>query len=64
MNLFFCKKRVNNSNCNNFAQEKYIFCGMAENIEKLSNHVVEINVVVVAEVLFKDSVKNNMDFDK
>ena len=63
MNLFFRKQRANDSNRNNFAQEKYIFRGMAENIEKLSDHIVQMDVVAVVQVLFKDSVKNKMAFE-
>ena len=36
---------------------------MAENIEKLSDHIVQMDVVAVVQVLFKDSVKNKTAFE-
>ena len=61
--LFFRKQREKDSFRNNSGQEKYVYRGIVDNIEKLSDHVVQMDVVAVAQVLFKDSIENKTAFD-
>ena len=63
MNYFFRKQREKDSFRNNYGQEKYVYRGIVDNIEKLSDHVVQMDVVAVAQVLFKDSIENKTAFD-
>ena len=57
--LFFRKQCKKDSFHNNYGQEKYVCRGIVDNIEKLSDRVVQMDVVAVAQVLFKDSIKKD-----
>ena len=62
MNKFFFKARQDKNTSNLYYIEKYVSNGMEESVEKVRNLIVVSDVVSMAGVIFRDSVKNRKLF--
>ena len=62
LNKFFFKQRQEDSSRSKFSVERYVFRGMDDKVEKLSEKVIQMDVVAVAQVLFGESIKDGTAF--
>ena len=62
VNRFFFRQRQEDSSRTKFAVDRYVFRGMDDKVEKLSEKVIQMDVVAVAQVLFGESIKDGTAF--
>ena len=63
MNKFFLQKQKEDESKATWVIDRYVFTGIDEMVQKASDYIVQMDVVLVAGVLFKDSISNGKLFE-
>ena len=64
MNKYFLQKQREDESKATWVIDRYIFTGVDEMVEKASDCIVQMDMVLVADVLFKDSISNGKLFEE
>ena len=64
MNAYFLRQREVTSDNHRYPPKKYVFSGVESGVAKLSDYVVQKNVVDIAKYLFTNAIKSREMFEQ
>ena len=64
MNRYFIQKQREDESKASWVIDKYVFAGVDEMVEKASDCIVQMDMVLVANILFKDTISTGKLFEE